>query len=207
MIPFRGNSDHTVKIKNKPISEGYKVWVLGDHGYVWSFLWYSCETGTEGILKKGELVTLCVPFKPIRFATTFATVIQLATQLRSSVPDSVISRVHCLFLDNLFLNQDVCLALLALNITCMGTTRKNAQGMSPRLITMKKQNRGLVWNSGSGEVIENVLQFLWQDNNTVLAMTTAYSLDETIWRERKRPAITSTNAHIVRPVFGDAVKK
>ena len=117
MIPYRGNSSHTVKMKNKPISEGYKVWVLGDHGYVWYFLWYSCVTGTEGIPKKGQLVNLPVPFRPIHLATTFATVIELAAQLRSSgaelaVPDV---RVHCLFLDNLFLNQDVCLALLALN--------------------------------------------------------------------------------------------
>jgi hypothetical protein len=207
MIPFRGNSDHTVKMKNKPISEGYKVWVLGDHGYVWYFLWYSCVTGTEGIPKKGELVTLCVPFTSIRFTTTFATVIRLAAQLRSSVSDSVISRVHCLYLDNLFLNQDVCLALLTLNLTCTGTTHKNAHGMSPRLVAMKKQNRGLVWNSASSEVVENVLQFLWQDNNTVLAITTAYTLHQTVWRVRKRPALTSTNAHIVRPVFGDAVKK
>ena len=38
-------------------------------------------------------------------------------------------------------------------------------------------------------------------------MTTAYSLYQTVWRERRRPALTSTNAYIVRPVFGDAVKK
>jgi Transposase IS4 len=25
MIPFRGNSEHTVKMKNKPIKEGFKV--------------------------------------------------------------------------------------------------------------------------------------------------------------------------------------
>jgi hypothetical protein len=208
MIPYRGNSDHTVKMKNKPISEGYKVWVLGDQGYVWYFLWYSCVTGTECVPKKGQLVNLPIPFRPVYLASTFATVIQLAAQLRSSGAEfTPRARVHCLFLDNLFLNQDVCLALLALNIVCMGTTRKNAHGMSPRLVAMKNQNRGLVWNSISGEVVENVLQFLWQDNNTVLAMTTAYSLDQTIWRERKRPALTSTNAHIVRPVFGDAVKK
>jgi hypothetical protein len=77
MISFRGNSDHTVKMKNKLISESYKVWVLGDHGYVWYFLWYSCDTGTEGIPKKDELVTLYVPFRSIRFATIFATVIRL----------------------------------------------------------------------------------------------------------------------------------
>jgi hypothetical protein len=38
-------------------------------------------------------------------------------------------------------------------------------------------------------------------------MTTAYSLDQSVWRERKRPALTSTNAYIVWPVFGDAVNK
>ena len=128
MMPYRGNSSHTVKMKNKPISEGYKVWVRGDQGYVWYFLWYSCVTGTESIPKKGQLVNLPVPFRPVHLASTFATVIQLAAQLRSS-------------------------------------------------------------------------------GAAVLGMTTAYSLDQTIWRERKRPALTSTNAHIVRPVFGDAVKK
>ena len=207
MIPFRGRSEHTVKMKNKPISEGYKVWVLANQGFIWSFLWYSCTTGTEGIYKKqGLLVDLPIPFRPVRLASTFATVIRLAQQLRFHV-DPVFPRVRCLFLDNLFLNQDVCLALLALNIVCMGTTRKNAIGMSPRLIAMKQQNRGLVWNSASAEIVEGVLQFLWQDNNTVLGITTAYSLHQTVLRERKRPALTSTNAHIVRPVFGDQVKK
>ena len=89
----------------------------------------------------------------------------------------------------------------------MGTTRKNAYGISSRLVIIKNQNRGLIWNSASAEVIENILQFLWQDNNIVLAMTTAYSLNQTIWRERKRPALISTNTYIIRPVFGDAVKK
>jgi hypothetical protein len=79
--------------------------------------------------------------------------------------------------------------------------------MSPRLITIKKQNRGLIWNSTSGEIIERVLQFLWQDNNIVLVMTTAYTLHQTVWRERKRPAIIFTNIYIVRLIFGDAVKK
>ena len=39
-------------------------------------------------------------------------------------------------------------------------------------------------------------------------MTTAFRLkDETILRYRRRPAPTSTNAHIVSPVFGDFVRK
>jgi hypothetical protein len=38
-------------------------------------------------------------------------------------------------------------------------------------------------------------------------MTTAYTLDQKVYRKRKRPAVISTNAYIVRPIFGDAIKK
>ena len=33
MVPFSGRSVHTVKLPNKPIGEGYKVWALGFGGY------------------------------------------------------------------------------------------------------------------------------------------------------------------------------
>jgi hypothetical protein len=33
MIPFTGRSRHTLKMKNKPIGEGFKIWALCDHGY------------------------------------------------------------------------------------------------------------------------------------------------------------------------------
>ena len=49
--------------------------------------------------------------------------------------------------------------------------------------------------------------FAWQGNNTVLGITTAYSPDDLVIRTRKRPAATSTNAAIVRPVFGDEYTK
>ena len=45
MVPFSGRSKHTLKMKNKPISEGFKIWALCDHGYLWDFLFYSRTTG------------------------------------------------------------------------------------------------------------------------------------------------------------------
>ena len=45
MVPFSGWSQHTLKMKNKPISEGFKVWALCDHGYLWDFLFYSRTSG------------------------------------------------------------------------------------------------------------------------------------------------------------------
>jgi Transposase IS4 len=73
---------------------------------------------------------------------------------------------------------------------------------------MKEHNRGLVWNSALAEIVESTLCFLWQDNNAVLSLTTAhYFKDDTVERLRKRPAPTSTNARIIRPVFRDLPAK
>jgi hypothetical protein len=41
MVPFTGRSRHTLKMKNKPISEGFKIWALCCYGYIWAFLFYS----------------------------------------------------------------------------------------------------------------------------------------------------------------------
>jgi hypothetical protein len=41
MIPYFGHTRHSIKAPHKPISQGYKVWGLGDHGYIFSWLWYS----------------------------------------------------------------------------------------------------------------------------------------------------------------------
>jgi hypothetical protein len=34
MESFTSWSAHTLKMPNKPIKEGYKMWGLGDHGYI-----------------------------------------------------------------------------------------------------------------------------------------------------------------------------
>ena len=36
MIAYRGRSVNKIKLPKKPIKEGYKVWVLGDAGYVYN---------------------------------------------------------------------------------------------------------------------------------------------------------------------------
>jgi len=48
MEAFTSRSAHTVKMSNKPISEGYKTWAIADHGYVWHFFFHS---GIDGMLK------------------------------------------------------------------------------------------------------------------------------------------------------------
>ena len=49
MISYRGRSVDKVKLLNKPIKEGYKVWVLEDSGYVYDWLWHSRIDGPKEI--------------------------------------------------------------------------------------------------------------------------------------------------------------
>ena len=83
--------------------------------------------------------------------------------------------------------------LLQLNILCTGTTRKNAAGVLEWLIELKDQNRTLIWDSAFAEVVEKALCFLWQDNNAVLGIIISFSLQQKIFRERKRLTETSIN--------------
>ena len=56
MIPFLGRTYHKVKLPNKPIKKGYKVWVIGDKGFVLDWLWHSRVNGPESIPKEGLTV-------------------------------------------------------------------------------------------------------------------------------------------------------
>ena len=86
----------------------------------------------------------------------------------------------------------------------MGTTRPNALGFPLSLTQLKKAKKPLLnWGQLEEVITEGVGCFLWQDNNRVLAITTAYNPQDTIMRSRKRPGITSTNASITRPIFGE----
>jgi hypothetical protein len=89
----------------------------------------------------------------------------------------------------------------------MGTTRKTAVGVTDRLIKIKEHNTALQYGSTVSDTVGKALAFAWQDNNVVLSITTAFSLDPGIenWvlRTRRRPKLASTNAAIARPIFGD----
>jgi hypothetical protein len=104
MLPFRGRSEDTVKMKNKPIKEGFKVWVLADLGYVYNWLWFGGHKnkGAEIIRKKNWKYPLDNEGTTASFAPTFAVIIHLAQLLAASS-----TRVFVLVLDNLFLNLEV----------------------------------------------------------------------------------------------------
>ena len=90
MIPYFKHTQHIIKASNKPIQQGYKVWALGDHGYIFSWLWYSKARGIEGLGSRSRRNPM---------ADTQTLVISLA----KSLPDLTVQD-YILYLDNLFTN-------------------------------------------------------------------------------------------------------
>lgn len=190
VVRFCGRSHHTLKIRNKPIKEGYKIFALCDHGYTYSFLWYS---STQGIAELDRSSTNLTP--------TSCGVLQLAKLLPPN-------RQWHLILDNYFTNVPLFEKLRELGIGAAGTTRVDAGGF-PKALKIEKQEarKVLPWGHVSGEVVGNVCCLVWQDNSSVLFITSYHDISLTVERLRRRPKKTSTNATTVRGIFGDQARK
>ena len=131
MVPFCGRTADSVKMKNKPIPEGYKVWALGFEGYYYDWLYYSPVIGTEDCDgKRASRFAAYGPTKTVLLAATFQVPVRLCQKLRNRYS----AQEYTVFLDNLFLNVPVAHALLYLRIGVMGTTRKNAAGFRNSLV-------------------------------------------------------------------------
>jgi Transposase IS4 len=201
MVKFEGRTHHNVKIKGKPIDEGFKVWSLGFDGYIWSWLWHYGREGTEDI--RPQAFYSQGKERPVaKLAPTFQVPISLCKQTVYVYPN----RPYIVFLDNLFLNVEVAHCLLELQVATMGTTRKRARGIPDSLLNLQEQKQHLVWNSMVAKVIDKCLVFLWQDNKALIAISTPHSLHR---REdltevlRKRPRSTNSNRAVILPVFND----
>ena len=87
IVACDGCSKDTVKLKNKSIDTGYKLWCIGDHGYIWSWLFHSRTEGVEmfKIKQKTSWPRLRSADEntkeSILLAFTFVLVLRLANQL------------------------------------------------------------------------------------------------------------------------------
>ena len=129
MIPYFGHTRHVIKAHHKPTKQGYKLWALGDCGYIFNWLWYSKTQGTESLGSRSWRNPM---------ADTQALVISLA----KSLPDLTVQD-YILYLDNLFTNIPLADALGQLGIGVMGTTRINASGFPLSLIQLKHAKKPL----------------------------------------------------------------
>ena len=170
---------------NKPIKQGYKVYGIADHGYIYSWIWSLRAFGLEEIPVFDTLTNTGALVRAL-----------VATLPRNSMT---------IYMDNYFTSVPLFQSLRSLNYGAVGTTRLHNQ-FPQALSKLKKENLKLEWNTLLAQVVDDTLCLAWQDNNIVLALSTIHTIHTTqdfITRQRKRPAKTSTSGRIVRLVFGD----
>jgi hypothetical protein len=121
----------------------------------------------EGVLTEKRRISISIPNSG-------------AVSLLNPTQSVVIRLVECLaiyiekgldfhlFLDNLFVCWKSVIALKERGITVTRTIRKGASGYSPRLLQLKKLNRGLVWGELQAFIIKGVCCWLWQDSNAII---------------------------------------
>lgn len=189
IVRFLERSTHTVRIKNKPTPEGYKILSLCDAGYTYSFIF------TSRIQNQPEVQQ--VPDLSKVGNEVYHLVSQLPTENKS----------FNIYMDNYFSSIKLFKYLREKKIGACGTVRKNSANF-PHIL---KIDRKLDWDTLSGVVVDNVLAILWMDNGPVTMLSTIHQIDNgnenRIESIRRRPRETSTNAVKVRAVFGTASKK
>jgi hypothetical protein len=175
---------------NKPITQGYKIYGIADHGYLYNFLWSSREKGLQDIILQPNLTkTGC-----------------LVKNLALSLPRRHLS----IYMDNYFTSVPLFSELRAYEFGATGTTRPHKEFPTGLKELKDRFSTKLPWNTLLAKVVDNTLCLAWQDNNIVLALSnihTVHNTDDFRNRVRKRPAKTSTNGRIVRQVFGDEPTK
>lgn len=183
---FSGRSAHTVRIKNKPTPEGYKILSLCDAGYTFAFFFTSRIHQHE-----------------IQKIPNLSKVGNEVYHLVSQLPKN---KAFNIYMDNYFSSIRLFKYLREKNIGACGTVRKNSANFPQILKTDKK----LEWDTLSGVVVDDVLAILWMDNGPVTMLSTIHQIngdENRIERIRRQSRETSTNANKVRAIFGSLSKK
>jgi hypothetical protein len=175
---------------NKPIQQGYKIYGIADHGYIYNWIWSSREKGLQDI---------------VLYPTLTKTGCLLRT-LALSLP----RRYLTIYMDNYFTSIPLFTELRSCKFGAVGTTRPHKEFPEGMVELKNRFSTKLNWNTLVATVVQDTLCLAWQDNNIVLALSNVHTVNKAEdfrAKERKRPAKTSTNGRIVRAVFGDSAVK
>ena len=141
---------------NKPIKQGYKIYRIADHGYIYNWIWSSREKGLQDILHFPNITnTAC-----------------LVQTLVLSLPRQFLT----IYLDNYFTSIPLFLELQACNFGAIGTTRPHKEFLNQLLEIKNRFATKLEWNTLLAAVVNDVLCLAWQDNNIVLALSNIHCL-------------------------------
>ncbi|POM71390.1 O-methyltransferase [Phytophthora palmivora] len=176
-------------MKNKPISEGYKVMALRSKGYCYTFEMVS------------RVVTTSVPKVPNLSATGC-----IVAYLCSKLPKKQFN----VFMDNYFSSIPLFEHLRSAGIGACGTAQSNSAKYPKQMRFRNDKTKKHDWNTIKSMSVGNVLVIFWMDNGPVQLLSPIHDVVGSEWlieRERKRPRITSTNGASMRKQFGDSVRK
>lgn len=199
MERFAGRSKDTLIIPSKPISEGYKIWAIGQMGYLLHWVWH--KKGS----KKGQGPQGVVVPKALGANKTAAMVSHLLLKL----PETAMT--YCVYLDNLFTSTKLLSHLRTNGIGATGTCRPNS-GIYKDFVRQKKKDAKqdqIPW--GTLQMVpseDNLINHMaWKDNALCLFQSTIHDGETKITRNRKRPSETSASAKTARKPFGDQPRK
>jgi hypothetical protein len=135
---FSGRSAHTVRIKNKPTPEGYKILSLCDAGYTYTFIFTSRIQNHPEIQQVSDLTKVGNE------------VYYLVSQL------PIENKSFNIYMDNYFSSIKLFKYLREKKIGACGTVRTNSANF-PQIL---KTNKKLDWDTLSGVVVDSVLAIL-----------------------------------------------
>ncbi|EEA22678.1 hypothetical protein PMAA_092980 [Talaromyces marneffei ATCC 18224] len=171
--------------------QGFKIFVLADHGYCYYF--YPASR-TKGVVEVG-------------MAKELTKTGQMVYELVQTLPKD--NKTYDLYLDNYFTSVNLFKALREIQVGACGTTRPHKE--FPNLLKkLKDLGSYIPYHKVCAIPVNDVLCVAWQDNNIVLALTTIHTVDQTddyIERTRRRPQKTSTNGPLVHKEFGEQAVK
>ncbi|EDN09363.1 predicted protein [Histoplasma mississippiense (nom. inval.)] len=213
MIRFFGRSKYTVKMPQKPIKQGYKVFGLGEQGYLWTFsmsndnLRISTMFRTPGLTKTGSLVVELIERLPVFIQSSAALSSLQHSEQHLELNNSKEVAGYSIYMDNYFTSVALFHYLRKQGIGACGTTRP--ANLPPLLQELK--NSGLSAHIPFNTLCiipqNEVLCLGWKDNNIVLLLSTIHMPDSFVERVRKRPGLNSTNGPQIRRIFGDNWQK
>ncbi|EDN05081.1 predicted protein [Histoplasma mississippiense (nom. inval.)] len=181
----------------KPIKQGYKVFGLGEQGYLWTFS-----------MSNDNLRIIFIQSSAAPAAQSSAALSSLQhSEQHLELNNSKEVAGYSIYMDNYFTSVALFHYLRKQGIGACGTTRP--ANLPPLLQELK--NSGL-----SAHIPFNTLCILpqnevlclgWKDNNIVLLLSTIHMPDSFVERVRKRPGLNSTNGPQIRRIFGDNWQK
>ena len=218
MIRFFGRSKETHRMKNKPIKEGYKFFVLTTkEGFILNFTpdgRTAAKVGEQeyndhkGIGKVESMISFLIEIidklKERQLTRLRGMTKKTSTRGNSeALFEDTLMKDFCLAMDNYFTFPKVIHALRQAGIGIVGTARFRGKSWPPkelRVITKEKCN----FNDFYWTVDEfGTMCARWMDNGLVFCVSTLHKNGYDIKRNRKRPRVTQNNRNHVKDIWGD----